>query len=89
MNYDIPNHSKKESIRVQYTVVYSPHHNGLAERKNRSLLEMARRMLIDARFENKYWGAAVNTENYLQNLLTTKCRTKTPFGLWHAEKPNV
>ena len=89
INYDLQNYLKKEGIRVQHTVIYSPQQNGVAERKNRSLLEMARCMLIDAGIEIKYWGEAVNTANYLQNLLPTKCRTKTPFELWHGEKPNV
>ena len=46
-------------------------------------------MLIDAGVDKKYWGEAVNTANYLQNLLPTRCRDKTPCELWYSRKPDI
>ena len=46
-------------------------------------------MLIDADMHKRYWGEAVMIANYLQNILPTSCRTRTPYELWFSEKPNV
>lgn len=66
-------------IKTQYTIPYNPEQNGVAERKNRTLVEAARTMLIDAGMEKKYWGEAVNTANRIQNILPTKGADKTPY----------
>jgi hypothetical protein len=76
-------------IKVQYTAPYSAFQNGVAERKNRTLMEAARCMLIDAETEKKYWAEAVNTACYLQNILPSKAVDKTPFELWNRRKPDV
>ena len=89
VNKDLQAYLKKEGIKIQNTVAYSPQQNGVAERKNRSLIEMARCMITDANLENKYWGKAVNTANYLQNRLPSKPINKTPFELWYSKVPNV
>lgn len=64
MNKDLKGYFRKEGIRNQYTVSYTPEQNGVAERKSRSLLEMARCMLIDAKLEKKYWGEAVHMASH-------------------------
>ena len=89
INNELQQYLKAEGIRMQYTTAYSPQQNGVAERKNRSLIEMARCMLLDADLEKKYWAEAVNTANYLQNILPTKAATKTPHELWTSRKPDV
>jgi transposase InsO family protein len=76
-------------IKVQYTAPYSAFQNGVAERKNRTLMEAARCMLIDAEMKKKYWAEAVNTACYLQNILPSKAVDKTPFELWNRRKPDV
>lgn len=53
---------KKETI-----VPYNPKHNGVAERKNRSIMEIARAMLHDQKFPKFLWGEATNTMVYVQN----------------------
>ena len=53
----------KKGIRMQYTIAYTPQQNGVAERQNRTLCEMARCMLIDADMHKRYWGEAVMTAN--------------------------
>lgn len=57
---------KSEGIQPQFTTPYSPQQNGVAERKNRSLIEMATCMLVDAGLEKRYWGEAMLTATYLQ-----------------------
>lgn len=89
VNRELQKFLKDKGIKVEYTVPDSPEQNGVAERKNRSLLEMARCMLIDAEMENKFWSEAVNTANYLQNRLPTSATEKTPYELWFLEKPKI
>lgn len=80
---------KNNGIEVQQTIPYTPEQNGLAERKNRYLMEAVRTMLIDARLSNTYWGEAVMTATYLQNRLPTRTRTKTPYELWFNKRPDI
>ena len=89
VNNDLQAFLKNEGIRAQYTAPYSPQQNGVAERKNRSLLDMSRCMLFDADLDKKYWGEAIHTANYLQNRLPSRATSKTPFELWHSRKPDL
>ena len=80
---------KTEGIRQQFTTPYTPQQNGVAERKNRSLVEMAKCMMRDANLPLKFWSEAVKTACYLQNRLPTRSVEKTPFELWRNEKPDL
>uniref|UniRef100_A0AAG5D8R7 Endonuclease n=1 Tax=Anopheles atroparvus TaxID=41427 RepID=A0AAG5D8R7_ANOAO len=80
---------KREGIQAQFTAGYSPQQNGVAERKNRSLVEMARCLLSDANMHQRYWAEALNTAVYLQNILPTKAAKLSPFEPWHKVKPDV
>lgn len=44
-------------------------------------------MLIDAGLTDRYWGEAVMATTYIQNLLPTRVRQKTPFELFFKRKP--
>lgn len=79
---------EKEGIKAQFAVPYNPQQNGVAERKNRSLVEMTRCMLTDADLDKKLWGEALTTANYLQNILPSFAVSKTPFELWYGIKSN-
>lgn len=69
-----------EGIEIQCAASKTPEQNGVAERKNRYLIEMGRCMLIDSKLNLRYWGEAINTANYLQNHLPTRSTDKTPFN---------
>nr|GEW12971.1 hypothetical protein [Tanacetum cinerariifolium] len=61
-------------------------HNGIAERKNRTLIEAARTMLADSLLPIPFWDEAVNTACYVQNrVLVTKPHNKTPYELLHGK----
>src|SRR5712671_4563035 len=72
IGHDVKDFLRRESIEWQLTVPFSPQQNGVAERKNRSLTEMARCMLQDAQLPNRFWGEAVLTATYLQNRLPSR-----------------
>lgn len=80
---------KAEGIAAQYTTPYTPQQNGVAERKNRALQEMANCMLLDAGLPKCYWGEAVVTANYVQNRLPSRVVDKTPFELWTGRVPDL
>lgn len=80
---------KSEGIQVQFTTPYSPQQNGKAERKNRTLVEMSRCLLIDADLPKSFWGEAVSTANYIQNRVLTRATKQTPYELWYGKKPDV
>lgn len=79
-----------EGIKRQLTVSYTPQQNGVAERANRTLIEMARSMIIHAGVKHYLWAEAVNTAVYIRNRCPTKkLEDKTPFEVWTGRKPNV
>lgn len=85
----LTDHLRRKRIQLQLTVPYSPQQNGVAERKNRTLMEAARTMLLDANLSKKYWGEAIVTAAYLQNRLPTRSRPRTPYELWYGTKPDA
>ncbi|CAA7051764.1 unnamed protein product [Microthlaspi erraticum] len=80
-----------EGIERQVTLPYSPQQKGAAERKNRSLVEMARTMLAEQDLPFKFWAEAVYTSAYLQNRLPSRAieGDLTPMEKWCGHKPNV
>ncbi|CAL8132841.1 unnamed protein product [Prunus armeniaca] len=54
----------------QLTVAYSPQHNGVAERKNKTIVEMAKCMMFEKKMPQEFWAEAVNTEF---ELASTRC----------------
>ena len=80
---------KNEGIEIQHSTADTPEQNGVAERKNRYLIEMGRCMLIDSKLNLRYWGEAIDTANYLQNRLPTRTTDKTPYEMLYKKKPIV
>nr|GEU81971.1 integrase, catalytic region, zinc finger, CCHC-type, peptidase aspartic, catalytic [Tanacetum cinerariifolium] len=64
--------------------------NGVVERRNRTLIEAARMMLIFSKASMFLWAEAVATACYTQNrsLIHTR-HNKTPYELVHNKKPNL
>ncbi|KAI3770718.1 hypothetical protein L6452_01860 [Arctium lappa] len=55
------------SIEKQYSAPRTPQQNGVAERRNRTLIEAARSLLADSKLPITFWAEAVNTASYVQN----------------------
>lgn len=81
---------KTNEIRRPLTVPRSPQQNGVVERKNRTILNMARSMLKTKRMPKEFWAEAVDCAVYLSNRCPTKSVwNKTPQEAWSGRKPSV
>lgn len=79
---------ESHGIKRQYSTSRTPQQNGAAERKNRTVKEMARTILHDANLPNTYWKEAIHT--YILNRVQLRVKTKyTPFELWHGKSANI
>ena len=90
VNREFTEFLKQEGIRRQLTVPYTPQQNGIAERVNRTLVEMGRCMIIDSSVCEFLWAEAINTAVFLRNRSPTKVlQDLTPYEAWGGRKPNV
>ncbi|GKA23419.1 reverse transcriptase domain-containing protein [Tanacetum coccineum] len=55
---------REKGIKREYSVARTPQQNGVAERKNRTLIEAARTMLADSKLPTTFWAEAVSTACY-------------------------
>lgn len=79
-----------EGISRQLSVEYTPQQNGVAERANRTIIEMAKCMLQQSGLPQSLWAEAVNTATFIRNRCPTKClNDKTPIEAWTNKKPYV
>ncbi|GJY67265.1 putative ribonuclease H-like domain-containing protein [Tanacetum coccineum] len=71
-----------KGIKREFSVARTPQQNGVAERRNRKLIEAARTMLVDSKLPTTFWAKAVNTACYVLNrVLVIKLHAKTPYEL--------
>nr|GEV33643.1 hypothetical protein [Tanacetum cinerariifolium] len=79
-----------KGIKREFSIPKIPQQNGIAERKNRTLIEAARTMLADSLLPIPFWAEAVNTACYVQNrVLVTKPHNKTRYELLHGKTLNI
>ena len=79
----------ENGIARQLTMPYTPQQNGVAERRNRTLLEMVRLMMAQANLLISYWGDTLLTAAYILNRVSSKSVSSTPYGLWTNKKPDL
>ncbi|GJS25011.1 ribonuclease H-like domain-containing protein [Tanacetum coccineum] len=79
-----------KGIKREFSVARTPQQNGVAERKNRTLIEAARTMLADSKLPTPFWAEAVNTACYVQyRVLVIKPYNKTPYEHFNDRKPTL
>ncbi|GJV10414.1 putative ribonuclease H-like domain-containing protein [Tanacetum coccineum] len=79
-----------KGIKRDYSNARTPQQNGVAERKNRTLIEAARTMLADSKLPTMFWTEAVSTACYVLNrVLVTRPHNKTPYELLSGKVPNI
>src|ERR1041385_4311860 len=74
----------------EFSAPYTPQQNGVVERKNRTLIEMARTMLAEYNTPLMWWAEAINTACHIVNrVYLHKFFNKTSYELMVGKKPNV
>ena len=74
----------------QFSAKYTPQSNDLIERKNRTLIDMARSMLSEYNVSQSFWAEAINTTCYCSNrLYSHPLKEKTPYELLNGRKTNI
>jgi transposase InsO family protein len=77
-------------IKRKFFVARTPQQNGVVERKNRTVQEMARTMIMDSKLTDIFWTQAVHTTIHIQNRVMLRNNTdKTPYELWKGRPTNV
>nr|GFA35311.1 retrovirus-related Pol polyprotein from transposon TNT 1-94 [Tanacetum cinerariifolium] len=80
----------QKGIKREFSNARTPQQNGVAERRNRTLIEAARTMLVDAKLPVTFWAEAVNTACYVQHrVLVNKSQNKTPYELFNGRTPDI
>ncbi|GKD35968.1 putative ribonuclease H-like domain-containing protein [Tanacetum coccineum] len=89
-NKDFIEFCGSKGIKREYSNARTPQQNGVAERKNKTLIEAARTMLADSFLPNTFWAEAVSTACYVLNrVLVTKPHNKTPYELVTGKIPII
>ena len=75
----------------QFTTAYTPEQNGVAERLNRTLINLVRSMLVQKQVNKRFWAEALDNAVYVRNRVTSRALPKntTPHHLWTGKKPDV
>ncbi|KAI3724943.1 hypothetical protein L1987_64711 [Smallanthus sonchifolius] len=80
----------KKGIHHEFGAPYTPQQNGVAEKKNRNLIETARTMMSDAKLPVTFWAEVVNTACLiLKRVLVVKRHNKTCYELINNRPPNL
>ncbi|KAK1699023.1 hypothetical protein QYE76_015720 [Lolium multiflorum] len=89
-NYTMQEFVDDEGIKHEFSAPYTPQQNGVVERKNRTIIEMARTMLSEFNSPHNFWGEAISTAvHYSNRLFLRPLHNKTPYELLTGNKTNV
>nr|GEY70453.1 retrotransposon protein, putative, Ty1-copia subclass [Tanacetum cinerariifolium] len=80
---------KDHGIIVHRTPPYTPQHNGVSKRRNRTLLDMVRSMMNQTTLPKSFWDYALETAARILNMVPTKKVEKTPYEVWHGQAPKL
>ena len=89
-NLQVEEFLEEEGIKHEFSAPYTPQQNGVLERKNRTLIDMARTMLGEFKTPERFWSEAVNTACHAINrVYLHRLLKKTSYELLTGNKPNV
>jgi hypothetical protein len=89
-NLQVEEFLEDEGIKHEFSAPYTPQQNGVVERKNMTLIDMARTMLREYKTPERFWSETVNTTCHAINrLYLHRLLKKTSYELLAGNKPNV
>ncbi|GKA70401.1 putative ribonuclease H-like domain-containing protein [Tanacetum coccineum] len=81
---------EKKGIKREFSVARTLQQNGVAERRDRTLIEDVRTMLADSKLPTTFWAEVFNTACYVHNrVLVVKPHNKTPYELFRGRIPSL
>ncbi|GKE11621.1 retrotransposon protein, putative, ty1-copia subclass, partial [Tanacetum coccineum] len=89
LSHEFVNHMKSCGIVSELTPPYTPQHNGVSERRNRTLLDMVRSMMNLTTLLKSFWGYALESAARIPNIVSTKKVERTPYEIWHGKAPKL
>ncbi|GJR59879.1 retrovirus-related pol polyprotein from transposon TNT 1-94 [Tanacetum coccineum] len=89
-NHKLEEFYDEKGISQNFSSPCTPEQNGVAERRNRTLIEAARTMLNSINFPKIFWGEAINTACYTQNRsIIVKRHVKTAYDVFRGRSPDI
>ncbi|GJU61803.1 retrotransposon protein, putative, ty1-copia subclass [Tanacetum coccineum] len=79
MSQEFLDHLKDHGIIAYRTPPYTLQHNGVSERRNRTLLDMVRSTMSQTTLPKSFWDYALETAARILNMVPTKKVEKTPY----------
>ncbi|GJX99228.1 retrotransposon protein, putative, ty1-copia subclass [Tanacetum coccineum] len=89
MSQEFLDHLKDHKIIAHRTPPYTPQHNEVSERRNRTLLDMVQSMMSQTTLPKSFWDYALETATHILNMVPTKMVEKTPYEVWHGQAPKL
>ena len=89
LSYEFGLQLKQWEIVSLLTPPGTPHHNGVSERHNLTLLDMVRHMMSLTDLPLSFWGYALETTAFTLNRAPSKSVETTPYELWFSSKPKL
>lgn len=89
-NSELIKFCNEKGIKHEFSPPRTPQLNGVVERKNRTIQEVARTMMVENKVPKFLWAEAVNTSSYMINRLSIRKKlNKTPFEILNGRLPKV
>ncbi|GKB11365.1 retrotransposon protein, putative, ty1-copia subclass [Tanacetum coccineum] len=89
ISQEFKDYLKANAIVQQLTPPYTPQHNGVSNRRNRTLLDTVRSMMNLITLPLSFWDYALESATCILNMVPTKKVDKTPYELWYGKVPNL
>ncbi|GKA95763.1 retrotransposon protein, putative, ty1-copia subclass [Tanacetum coccineum] len=82
-------HLKEHGTIAHRTPPYMPQHNGVSERRNRTLLDMVRSMMSQTTLTKSILDYALESVARILNMVPTKKVEKSPYEVWYEQAPKL
>ncbi|GJR38458.1 retrotransposon protein, putative, ty1-copia subclass [Tanacetum coccineum] len=89
MSQEFLDHLTDHGIIAHRTPPYTPQHNGVSERRNKTLLDMVRSMMSQTTLPKSFWDYALEIAARILNMVPTKKVEKTPYEVRHGQAPKL